>query len=129
MPVKAWIGNKEFSGDDKSHCEETIFQNPYYSSGELFIDLDAWPCCLGERGKNCHALFIKQSLNRTITVTITDDHGGYAKDHGYPGGTTGKIIYDNGVVTIKASQPPLPIKEKKAIVIPPKGKGPKSRGR
>jgi hypothetical protein len=129
MPVKAKIGKKEFEGNNQRHCEETIFDNPKYSSGELFIELDAWPCCLGERGKNCHALFIRQSLNRTITVTVEADHAGYAVNHGYPAQTKGTITYKNGVVTIDASADPLPIKEKKDIVIPPKGKGPKSRGR
>ncbi len=98
MPVKAYVGKKEYPGNDRNHAEEVLFNSKKYDIGNLTVELDAWPC-MGERGHNCHNLFKTKSIGRTITVNITGDHAGYAVMHGKKFGATGTITYANGVIT------------------------------
>ena len=98
MPVSAAIGKHSYEGDKRYHAEEVMFNSGRHDSGNINIELNAWPCT-GERHHNCHALFIKKSIGRTITVVVTEDHGGYAPDHNKHFGETGTIVYNNGVVT------------------------------
>lgn len=99
MPVQITAnGKKSYEGNDRNHAEEVMFNSGKYDSGTLNVEMDAWPCT-GERGHNCHALFIRKSAGRKITLTITSDHGGYAANHGKTMGSTGTITYDNGSVT------------------------------
>ncbi len=97
MPTTLFIGKDIYESTKSRHAEELMFSNPKYSSGDLEIEMNAWPCT-GERGHDCHELFRRKSEGRRITVEITDDHGGYARNHGKAFGSTGTIIYDNGNV-------------------------------
>lgn len=98
MPVTASVGRKVYEGTNSNHAEEVLFESGKYNSGNLTVDLDAWPCT-GERGHNCHRLFQTRSMGRIITVNIGGDHAGYAVNHGQQFGATGTITYDNGEVT------------------------------
>ena len=98
MPIKASVGKKEYESTKKNHAEEVMFYSGKYDAGNFTVDLDGWPCT-GERGHNCHAMFIIRSANRTITVNINGDHGGYAMNHARQFGSTGVITYTDGVAT------------------------------
>ena len=98
MPVEATVGRRTYPSTDRNHAEEVMFSSGRHNTGNLAVDLNAWPCT-GERGHDCHALFIARSVGRVITVTVTDDHGGYAANHGQTIGSTGTITYNNQVVT------------------------------
>lgn len=97
MPVTVCVGKKSFDSDNRKHAEENMFAVAKYQNGDLEVEMNGWPCT-GERNHDCHALFIEQSRGRTITVTITDDHGGYARNHDKIFGATGTIIYQRGTV-------------------------------
>jgi len=97
MPVEASVGRRAYPSTKKNHSEELLFASNRYNAGDLEVEMNAWPCT-GERGHNCHELFRRNSAGRTITVTVTEDHGGYAANHGKPMGTIGTITYTNGVV-------------------------------
>lgn len=98
MPITVSVGKKEFVSDTKKHAEENLFAVRKYAQGDLDVEMNGWPCT-GERGHDCHALFISESQGRTITVTVTDDHGGYARNHDKVFGATGTIVYKHGKVT------------------------------
>jgi hypothetical protein len=92
MAIEISIGKKTYVSDKKRHAEEVMFADPKHKTGDLEVEMNGWPCT-GERGHDCHALFKEQSRGRTITLTITDDHAGYAANHGKRFGAGGKIIY------------------------------------
>jgi hypothetical protein len=99
MPISVSVGKKTYESTNKNHAEEVMFASRKYDGGNFTVDMDGWPCT-GERGHDCHTLFKTRSINRTITVNVTGDHGGYAKNHGKEFGDTGTITYTNGVATI-----------------------------
>lgn len=100
MPVEATVGRRTYTSTDRDHAEELLFNSGRHDDGDLAVELNAWPCT-GERHHNCHALFIRKSANRRITVTVTQDHGGYAANHHRQMGTVGTITYNNGMVTYR----------------------------
>lgn len=97
MPITITVKGKDYESTKKNHAEEVLFGSGKHK-GDFEAEMDGWPCT-GERGHDCHALFIKESAGRTITLTISGDHGGYAANHGFDFGHTGTITYDNGVAT------------------------------
>jgi hypothetical protein len=99
MAVEARVGRYGFESTSSNHAEELLFASGRFDTGNFTVDLNAWPCT-GERGHDCHNLFITKSSGRTITVNVTDDHGGYAANHGLAFGSTGTITYANGAATI-----------------------------
>lgn len=98
MPVSVTVGKKEYEGTKSNHAEEVMFNSGRHDTGNLTIEMNAWPCT-GERHHNCHNLFLQKSNGRTITVVVNEDHGGYAKNHGQHFGAKGTITYANGVAT------------------------------
>jgi hypothetical protein len=98
MPIKIAVGKREYESTNKNHAEEVMFASGKHNAGNFTVEMDGWPCT-GERGHNCHRIFILRSAGRTITVEVTGDHGGYAKNHGRDFGSTGTITYANGAVT------------------------------
>ena len=97
MPISISVGKRTYQSTDRNHAEECLFLSRKHDTGDLSAEMDGWPCT-GERGHDCHQLFIKQSLGRTITLSITADHGGYARNHDKDFGATGTIIYHDGTV-------------------------------
>jgi hypothetical protein len=108
MAVIAYVnGNKkkDWKSSKNKHCEETIFDTPLYvkeGGDDMIIEMNAWPCT--KEGKdaikhNCHGLLKEASKNRTITVIVTADQGGYAVCHGFGEGATGTIVYSKGKTT------------------------------
>lgn len=98
MPISITAGKKSYEGTNSNHAEEVLFHSGRHDSGDLIIEMNAWPCT-GERKHNCHELFKKKSAGRTIKLKVTDDHGGYAKNHDKHFGEKGTITYADGVVT------------------------------
>ncbi|MGJ8666986.1 MAG: hypothetical protein ACSHW7_11500 [Patiriisocius sp.] len=98
MPVEATVGKKTYPSNNNNHAEEVMFNTGKYETGDFTVELDAWPC-VDEGFHNCHQKFIDKSHGRTITVIVNDDHGGYAKNHGFDFGAMGTITYDRGNVT------------------------------
>lgn len=99
MAVEATIGKKTFASTKSNHAEELLFSDSNNLEGDLVIEMNAWPC-VGEGFHNCHKLFLTQSKGRIITVHITEDHAGYAADHGLEFGSTGTITYQDGASSI-----------------------------
>lgn len=100
MPVEVTLGRNTYAGDNKLHAEEVMFNSGKFpAQGNVNVSMNAWPCT-GERHHNCHQRFIERSAGRTITISITGDHAGYAANHGKPFGATGTITYTNGVAVI-----------------------------
>ncbi len=97
MPITVSVGSREYDSTNRKHAEEVMFESGRHR-GSIEVEMNGWPCT-GERGHNCHDLFIRQSAGRKITVTVTDDHGGYAANHGFAFGHTGTIVYDDGNVS------------------------------
>jgi len=97
--VEATIGKNTFASTKSKHAEELLFSDPNNLEGNLVIEMNAWPC-VGEGFHNCHNLFLTQSKGRTITVHITEDHAGYAADHGLEFGSTGTITYRDGASSV-----------------------------
>lgn len=98
MPITVSVGKKSYESTDSTHAEEALFRSGRHDSGDIAVEMDAWPCT-GERHHNCHQLFLDKSTSRRITVTVTNDHGGYAKNHGRDFGATGTITYQFGAAT------------------------------
>lgn len=96
MPIEISVGKKTYESTKSKHSEEVMFDSGKYDEGNFTAEMTGWPCT-GERHHDCHALFVKQSIGRVITVVIEDDHGGYAANHGKKFGDTGTITYANGV--------------------------------
>ncbi|WP_437769252.1 hypothetical protein WMF27_09430 [Sorangium sp. So ce281] len=94
MPISVTVKGKTYESDGHYHAEEIMFAS-VKRKGDLEVEMNGWPCT-GERYHDCHKLFLDQSASRTITVTITDDHAGYAANHGLKLGAKGKIIYAKG---------------------------------
>ncbi|MEW6982678.1 hypothetical protein AAD001_08505 [Colwelliaceae bacterium 6471] len=97
MPIEISVGKRTYQSTDRKHSEEVMFESGKYNNGDFTAEMTGWPCT-GERHHNCHDLFKRQSKDRTITVIVEDDHGGYAKNHGKEFGATGTITYVNGIV-------------------------------
>lgn len=100
MPVSVSVGRRDYQSTNSKHAEEVMFDSGRYDSGDFEVEMDAWPCT-GERHHNCHKLFKEKSSGRKITLIINGDHGGYAANHGKPFGSSGKIVYNNGVAEIE----------------------------
>jgi hypothetical protein len=98
MPVTVNDGKKDYPSTNNIHGEEEMFNKTKFQSGNFTVTMNAWPCT-GERHHNCHQLFKTKSVGRIITVVITGDHGGYARNHGKAFGAKGTITYNNGVAT------------------------------
>jgi hypothetical protein len=81
-----------------THAERVMLNDPKNQTGNLILRMNAWPCT--DKGHDCHKALTDSSLNRSITLTVTDDIGGYAANHGFPFKTTGQIVYNNRAVTI-----------------------------
>ncbi len=99
MPIKVSVGNREYESTNRNHAEEVMFGSGRYVAGDFTVNMDGWPCT-GERNHDCNALFLRESANRTITVIVSGDHAGYARNHGKNFGSTGTITYRNGIATI-----------------------------
>lgn len=99
MSVEISVGKRSYTGTKSKHAEEVMFDSGRYDDGNFNAEMNAWPCT-GERHHNCHNLFLTQSAGRRIVLTITDDKGGYAKNHDLDFGATGQIVYDNGAAEI-----------------------------
>jgi hypothetical protein len=97
MPISISVGRRTYQSTNRNHAEEVMFSSGNHR-GDFDADMDGWPCT-GERGHNCHELFIRQSAGRTITLTVSGDHAGYAANHERAFGATGTITYNNGAVT------------------------------
>ncbi|WP_437985447.1 hypothetical protein [Sorangium sp. So ce117] len=97
MPISVTVKGKTYESDGHYHAEEVMFAS-VKRQGNLDVEMNGWPCT-GERHHDCHQLFLDQSANRTITVTITGDHAGYAANHGRKFGDKGTITYAAGVAT------------------------------
>jgi hypothetical protein len=97
VPVSITVSGRTYDSDKKYHAEELMVGSGRHR-GDIEAEMNAWPCT-GERGHNCHDLLLRQSAGRTIVVTVTDDHGGYAANHGLKMGTTGKVTYKDGKAT------------------------------
>lgn len=97
MPIEISVGKRFYESTNSKHSEELLFESGRFDEGDFVAEMNGWPCT-GERHHDCHALFIKQSTGRIITVIVEGDHGGYAKNHGKEFGDTGVITYRNGVV-------------------------------
>lgn len=97
MPIEVTLNRKkDFVSNHKNHAEEVMFATD--PAGSLEVEMNGWPC-VNEGRHDCHGLFVNKSAGRTITVTITEDHGGYAASHGQAFGSTGTITYADGNVT------------------------------
>ncbi len=101
MPITATVGRREYQSTDRYHAEEVMFSSGRYDAGDFEVEMNGWPCT-GERHHNCHELFIRKSAGRTITVIVEADHGGYAANHGLRFGSTGQIVYADGVPEVIA---------------------------
>lgn len=97
MPVEISVGRRSYESTNRNHAEELMIASGRHQ-GSFSAEMNAWPCT-GERGHNCHELLRRSSIGRTITVEITDDHGGYAANHDQAFGSTGTITYSNGEVS------------------------------
>lgn len=98
MPIKVSIGKHPYESTKNDHAEEVMFASGKYNDGNFTVNMNGWPCT-GERHHDCHQLFINRSIGRTITVNVTGDHAGYARNHSKNFGATGTITYNNGVAT------------------------------
>ena len=96
MPISISVGSRTYESTNRKHAEEVLFDSRRHR-GDFEAEMDGWPCT-GERGHDCHELFRRQSVGRTITLTITGDHGGYARNHDRAFGATGTIVYSDGEV-------------------------------
>ncbi len=101
MAVEISVGRRSYEGNNQQHAEEVMFGSGRYEAGDFAAEMNAWPCT-GERHHDCHALFTRKSAGRTITLTVTGDKGGYAKNHDLDFGATGTIVYADGTTTITA---------------------------
>lgn len=97
MPIVISVGRRTYESTNSNHAEEVMFASKRYDSGDFTAEMTGWPCT-GERHHNCHQLFKTKSTGREITINVTGDHAGYAKNHGKEFGDIGTIIYANGVV-------------------------------
>ncbi|WP_437745320.1 hypothetical protein WME73_10400 [Sorangium sp. So ce302] len=97
MPISVTVKGKTYESDGHYHAEEIMLAS-VSSTANLVVEMNGWPCT-GERYHDCHKRFLTASASRTITVTITDDHAGYAANHGRKFGEKGTITYANGVAT------------------------------
>jgi|GEM_PF-2110691 len=84
-----------YKGTGKEHAEPQILRQ--FPEGDLYIQMNAWPCT--DIGYDCHQKLKTASLNRTITVVVTGDQGGYSQNHRLAYGSTGTITYTNGAAT------------------------------
>ena len=101
MPIYVQVKKSTYESVGQRHAEEEMFSTGRYDSGDLVVSMNGGPCVgYGKgHGHNCHGLFLRKSAGRTITVEVTDDRGGYAADHGKLYGSTGRIVYRNGVAS------------------------------
>lgn len=91
--LQAQVGRRSYQPTQSRHAEELILQE--HRAGDLTIEMNAWPCM-----ERCHNLLLQASRGgRTITVEVTGDQGGYARDHGRAFGATGTITYQEGHAT------------------------------
>lgn len=97
MATSISVGNRTYESTNREHAEERMVNSGRHR-GDIEAEMNAWPCT-GERGHNCHELLRRQSVGRRIVLTITDDHGGYARNHGREFGATGTITYNDGEAT------------------------------
>jgi hypothetical protein len=97
VAITITVKGKSYESTTRKHAEEVLFGSGKHR-GDFEAEMNGWPCT-DEARHDCHALFIRESAGRTITLTVTGDKGGYAKNHGLDFGATGTITYDNGNVT------------------------------
>lgn len=96
MPMSISVRNRTYESTNRYHAEEVMFASGRHR-GDFEAEMGGWPCT-GERGHDCHELFRRQSIGRTITLTITGDHAGYSANHGQASGATGTIVYSDGEI-------------------------------
>ncbi|MBD2502128.1 hypothetical protein [Anabaena azotica] len=89
---------RSYQPTKKIHAEKVMLNDERNQAGNLNLRMNAWPCT--DQGHDCHKALIDASLNRTITLEVNGDIGGYAKNHNFDFNTTGRIVYNNGNVTI-----------------------------
>ena len=112
--IVAQVGRQEYRGTDSEHSEEVMFKDTVRKTGNFAVSLNAWPCTgtgnSSSEKHNCHPLFKDQSSGRTITVTVTGNHAGYAADHltrshaqfgrRFEKDLSGTIVYRDGQATV-----------------------------
>lgn len=116
MPVTLLVDKpkEQYESTKKSHAEKQFYDAHtkdavVKDAAAWLLTMDAWPCCDGIG--SCHYLLMVLSMKRDIRLVVSEDHGGYAVNHGLKAGAKGTIIYVRGKPTYEpenASPPEMP---------------------